>query len=272
MAHIDYWRVCSFSDKDYIDWATYVRGKGRCRAVRFLQYEGFRLAAVDRALFYGKAEQLDRVTGAYNRHYLMQDSGSPAHDTFRQIDSDTTYCTRLDLQRTMLNPRWFSQEHCDQLYESLPIAKSIVKSALVTIYSGSRTSEVFWRLYQKDTGILRLEVELKGATARRAYLTLKAGHSPDALFRHFLDKSRWPDYVKESYQAPNDQTAKMAQIEAEQSKARKLAWVASIMPKIGDLAGDHDIGAEILRYIESLYYGTLHLKGSGDPGDSENSH
>lgn len=255
VTRIDYFRICSFSDGDYYQMGSFVRNRGHCTPARFLQYEGFRLS--DSSLFYGIGGQVSADdTGEIKRHYLIQASGMESHDLFLALPRfGSAYATRIDLQNTLT---WdaFDEALADAIYAKLSRGKSIIKSDTCTVYSGQRTSEVYWRLYQKSAGFVRLEAEIKGNRAKALYQHLMAGNHPDGAFSGLLEQSVWPSLVKDKYAIETGDTWKYVRVEIDAIKARKLAWIKSIMPVVVQYANDHDIGEQVRAQIEIAYTAT----------------
>lgn len=252
MTRCDYFRICSFADYDYYLMASFVRSRGHCTPARFLQYEGFRLD--DASLFYGMGSQVRQDgSGEIKRHYLLQASGAESHDLMLALPRfPTAYATRIDLQNTLI---WdtFDADTAEAVYSQLPKAKSIIKSDRSTVYAGKRTSEVYWRLYQKEAGFIRLECEIKGNRAKALFRHIAAGNSLDGAYSGLLGKSVWPNDIKERFAVLTSDTWEYVRIELDAMKARKLSWIRNIMPVIVDFANDHDIGPQVKAQLEIAY-------------------
>lgn len=252
MTRCDYFRICSFADHDYYMMASFVRSRGHCTPARFLQYEGFRL---DKStLFYGMGGQTSQDgTGQITRHYLLQASGSESHDLLLALPKFSTgYATRIDLQNTLT---WdtFDATTADAIYSQLPKGSSIIKSNTSTVYAGKRTSEVYWRLYQKEAGFVRLECEIKGNRAKSLFRYISAGNSLDGAYSALLRQSVWPSHIKERFDVEPAETWEYVKVELHAMKARKLAWIRNIMPVVVEYAQDHDIGPQVRSQIEIAY-------------------
>lgn len=259
MANVDYWRVCTFADSDYVLLAAWISRFGLGKAARFLQYAGKQIR--DTPMFLGKGEQVTK-DGEILRHYLCQHSGSESHKTWPELLSRSTnsmYCTRLDLQRTIRDP--LRAEDWRPLYDTLPGKKSIVESDTRTIYIGVRTSDSFARLYQKDGGFLRLEFETKGAWSRRFF---QRGIDINSVYSFLLTRCALPEQIKALFSLRSDTNDEYAKEVLEHGNERKLAWLQTIAPAILKMGADQDIGEKACAIVEILYQTMLQAKEDRD--------
>lgn len=182
---IDYLRLATWDLKTYTSIAAIINEHHLTKPAHWLQYHGRR--SDDGGVFHGQGVQGNR------QHYITHSSGEQS-DTWARYFLDKNldaYCTRLDIQVTIDEPR----EHDGrELYEKVHRhTKSIVQSpGVTTVYIGARASQLFIRVYEKvlDQRYLRCEFELKQDYARNAWDHLGAGEVKMAdLFNSCLERS-----------------------------------------------------------------------------------
>lgn len=198
-AKLDYLRLCSWDYTVYLDTKSrlMLNWGGKWEPSKWLQYRGWRKQGV----FIGHGDQNGK------RHMVMHASGHMADRVWRSFSGIAGwYATRIDVQVTIDPP-------CG--YEKLSMVRDDTDEYNVTLiegvdndtlYLGSRTSEIFTRLYEKPIlleNFLRLEFELKGSRARQAWLALEHDESVNAVFKFYLDASKLPEYIKEMFDDDN---------------------------------------------------------------------
>lgn len=128
--------------------------------------------------------------------------------------------------------------------------KSLIQSSTgITLYVGSRTSDTYWRLYDKTESTLRCELELKGKQVKRAWLAIAKGEQLGGIFNRFLKVSRVPNvYVKYFWSAKD--AANLPEVEKVVDLEAKLEWLKSLDKLVYKLANDHDTAEGLARLID----------------------
>lgn len=239
MASLDYLRLASFNFNYASIMAEFMGTWSKdWKTAKWLQYSGWRSGE----LFIGAGEQKRK------RHLVISCSGSASNSLAAFLFNDLDfYCTRIDVQRTIERPKHVKLRRIRKATKSMNT--TIIQSPENdTLYIGSRTSDLFTRLYEKqlDTMFLRLEFELKGKRARAAWGAIVHGKTPSHIFAHYLDKSKLPNVAKTWFSEPDDDLSYEATKEQEQHSAKKkLAWLRSLDESVERAMGDHEIGIEV---------------------------
>lgn len=241
---IDYLRLATFDPGQYLKIVALLRRDWhKWRPSKWMQYKGQESAC---GIFYGMGEQKSKP------HCLIQVSGQFAHKFylwFANLDKAITssfYCTRIDLQRTQSKP---SKDYRPTAYKRLRGAKSLIQSPTgSTLYIGARTSDTFWRIYDKTEAHLRCELELKSKLATRSYQALIAGESIGGVFNRFLLRSRVPKVYTEYFRAGSE-PAELPELEESENMGDKLQWLATLDALVFKLANDHDTAERTARLI-----------------------
>jgi hypothetical protein len=206
---------------------------------KWLQYKGWKNGTV----FIGHGEQKNRLHGVVN----VSGFGS---DLFyvNVLEWETFYCTRLDVQVTIRQP---NEVVLPEVYERI---RDFTKASLIqseqndTLYVGSRSSDIFTRLYEKvlDTKYLRLEFEIKGRRARSAWRALQAGSNPSEIFNYYTSKSHLPVDILRLFELADDGITSHAmreEIKADDEKT--LKWLQSIDGAFMKALSNHSIGMQV---------------------------
>lgn len=232
---IDYLRLATYDVIQFYNvTAAIERRFSQWRPKKWLQYKG-RIS--DNGVFHGIGDQNGRA------HCIIEISGY-ASQTFytwwKALPAELTgtfYCTRIDLQCTKNRP---DDEYRLKAYKRLRGAKSLIQSdSGITLYIGARTSDTYWRLYDKTEELLRVEVEIKGSLAKRAYASLRADEQITNVWNRFLLRSNVPTAYVEIYRADAD-IADLPDAEEEPDMQVKLDWLETLDGLIYKLAKDHD--------------------------------
>jgi len=238
---IDYIRFSTFDFQAYLKISEAMRRKWHgWRAGKWLQYKT--QVADGNKVMYGLGEQ------ATKPHGIFQASGRQAHLFYLWLTDNkwldgyisSLQCTRIDLQQTKTR-----QEHWDYLkaYKRLREPKQIIMSETgSTLYIGNRESDSFWRIYDKTDTALRVECELKGNQAKRAWGTIKNGESISSVYRYYLKKSRVPAILAQEYMIGLDVLDPDSLVQAEDIDLEtKYLWLAKLDGLVYKLANDHDL-------------------------------
>lgn len=246
--HIDYLRLASWEFNAYVELMPFLmetwpndwqRGK-------WLQYVGWRKEGV----FVGRGVQGNKA------HTVLNISGAQAqvwHTDFLRLDG--WYCTRIDLQRTIVTPLASDEtlalirDDCDTKKTTL-----IESEENDTLYLGSRTSDKFTRLYEKilDATYLRLEFELKGYRSRACWDAIRSGETTDKIFCFYLEGSKLPERIKFDYNKPGDTATDLAmRLEIEKDERKSLKWIISLDKSMAKNMASHGIGEQVKIIIRS---------------------
>jgi hypothetical protein len=227
--------------------------QGTFSHAKWLQYRGWKNDVV----FIGHGEQKNRLHGVVNM------SGYSSDDHYHAlIEWDTFYCSRIDVQVTVRQP---NEVILPEVYERI---REFTKTSLIqselndTLYVGSRSSDIFTRLYEKvlDTKYLRLEFEIKGKRARSAWRALQAGSSPSEIFNYYASKSHLPVDILRLFELADDGITSHAmreEIKADDEKT--LAWLQSIDGAFMKALSNHNIGDQVQMILDGwcAYAGNL---------------
>jgi hypothetical protein len=213
---------------------------------KWLQYVGWRKEGV----FVGRGEQHHKA------HTLINISGYLAQDMYQFcVALPGWYCTRIDLQRTIKTPlaedEKLAMVRDDCTTKKLMLIESEEND---TLYLGSRTSDLFTRLYEKvlEDTYLRLEFELKGYRSRATWDALKTGETADKIFVYYLEKSALPEQIKDYYSREGDiATEKVMRLQIAHDEAKKLAWIMTLDPSMMKNMASHGIGEQVKVIVRS---------------------
>lgn len=211
---------------------------------RWLQYRGWR----KEELFIGHGEQNGK------HHCIIQTSGSLSDRVIKTLLSlEGWYCTRLDIQVTLFCPKEFKlawvRDQCRTKNTTL-----IESKENDTLYLGSRTSDIFTRLYEKISTekLLRLEFELKGLRARAAWESLMLGEYAQAIFLYYLRSSKLPNDIIEMYENYDVASTKHAmRLIHEHDTEKVLKWITSLSDSIEENMANHEIGESVKVLVRS---------------------
>lgn len=257
-AHIDYLRLGTWDAGDYSKIAKKINEHFITRPGHWLQYHGRR--SEDGSAFHGTGHQ------GRKPHHICHISGDAAEDWAKHlklaVPGDTTYCTRLDVQTTILCP-----ENYDSLafYElSQRVARSIVMNPETsTVYIGARSSDLFMRLYEKiilETMYLRMEYELKGAYSRN-WWSHWFGEPDliDMLFISCINRMRIPEPYSSWFNPDDDKTDCLNSEKLDADLAQKLTYLRNTESALVRYIYAHDTREHAVSTIERLVATISHL-------------
>lgn len=245
----DYLRIASWSDRAYSNIVARVMlaWPDDWKQSKWLQYRGWKKESffIGHGRQQGKSHTVINVSGSLSQKMLP---------TLRELDE--WYCTRIDLQITidacvMGDDRLaMVRDDCDT--KNTTLIESIEND---TLYLGSRSSDVFVRLYEKileDKKYLRLEFELKGQRARACWLAIVQGESIDKVFKYYNKRSKLPGNVKEWFDAYGvAATQEAMNNEILHASRMKLKWLQSLDTAVMKYMNNHDIGDDVKELIRS---------------------
>ena len=234
---IDYLRIGTYDTIIYYNLTASIHRRwSQWKPEKWLQYKGRK--NVD-GIFHGMGDQASRA------HCIIQVEGSFAHKFylwFRQLPESVQsafYCTRIDLQRTQIRP---SKEYRPIAYKRLRGKKSLIQSdSGMTLYIGARTSNTFWRLYDKTDEALRCEIECKSDMAKRFWVALNMGESLGSIWNRALLQSKVPKVYVEYYRSDKE-PAVLPSLDTVPDMDAKVKWLASLDSLVYKLVNDHDVG------------------------------
>ena len=250
--HIDYLRVTTWNFQAYTAMVTLFRGLGKgWRETRWLQYNGFKTDTY----FYGQGAQDGR------RHFVLQASGPSAMQLLGLVRfNDHFYCTRIDLQTTIKEPDDYDAAKLYDDVRALPDNRRntslILSDTGSTVYFGNRSSDTFSRCYQKnldDIPYLRLELEIKGATARKVYENIRLGHLTflDA-YRYIFRRFTKPQYLDDWFSLSEPVNGEYIDHEVLSAKNSRLEWLLSLEATIIKMGNDHVTGQPTKALLERI--------------------
>lgn len=260
-AHIDYLRLGTWDSSDYSKIAVKIEEHFITLPGHWLQYHGRR--SRDGSAFHGTGEQGRRS------HHLCHISGDTAeewaHHLKLAVPGDSVYCTRLDVQTTILRPQDYDSL---AFYEqSQRVARSIVMNPETsTVYIGARTSDLFMRLYEKiilEKMYLRLEFEIKGAYSRNWWSLWKSETElVDMLFISCVNRIRLPEPYKTWFNPSNDETDVLNAEKLDADLAQKLTYLRNTETALVRYISDHATREYAVSLVERLSMTISHLDSS----------
>lgn len=246
MPSIDYIRLATWNADDYPRVMSRIMRswENGWEQGKWLQYKGWRKEGV----FIGVGEQNGR------RHAVICASGGLAHRLFSGLKNlQGWYCTRLDLQETIVEPEYVKlssvREDCHTKNTSL-----IESNENDTLYLGSRTSEIFTRLYEKplDIMMLRLEFEIKGSRSKMAWQALLKKETVASIFSFYLDASKLPIDILDLFR---DQTAESTKATMRAVESHDIGktwkWLESLDATMEKNMANHEIGEQVKSLVRS---------------------
>jgi hypothetical protein len=249
--YLDYLRLSTWNLAAYTAESARLRLLGaKWRKAKWLQYAGQKTDEY----FHGIGQQNGK------RHFILQASGPAASDLFDLVrGNEKFYCNRIDLQMTIQEPENYDAR---KVYDDVrTISGNTRNSSLIlsntgsTVYFGNRTSDSFVRCYQKDLDnkkFLRLELELKGITARYTYENLRLGNvSAAEAYNHLFRRFKKPEYLNKWFDINNEKNQKYATFEHLKYKNNKLEWLMSLENSIVMLGNDHATGQSVRTFLEN---------------------
>lgn len=243
----DWIRIATWSDVDALEIRSRITSEfwsvGTPEPWRFQQYKGRRIGYIK----WGAGKQAGRY------HFIIEVSGAHAHcflEWFLKLPESVRagwYATRLDIQSTRLTPGW---DNRPLAYKRLRDPKQLTQSSTgTTLYVGSRTSDSYYRIYDKTELLLRCELELKGKQANKSLAALQKGESLTSIYATFLRRSRVPKKYCD-YFGDMTQNADLEEAEPAEDMERKLDWFAQLDKLAYKLANDHDTRDRFKEVIE----------------------
>lgn len=246
--HIDYLRIASWKPNAFVNTMVVMMEDESVKWERgkWLQYIGWRAENV----FIGRGEQHGKA------HTLINISGYLAQNFYQFCVGLTGwYCTRIDLQRTIKTPladdEKLAMVRDDCTTKKLTLIEGEEND---TLYLGSRTSDLFTRLYEKilEDTYLRLEFELKGYRSRAAWDALKTGETADKVYFYYLERSALPEQIKDHYSREGDSaTEQVMRLQLAHDEAKKLAWIMTLDASMMKNLASHGIGEQVKVIVRS---------------------
>jgi hypothetical protein len=204
---IDWFTISTFDKKTGNEWSLYLMAmnEGELRIQQRLQYTG--IVASDKEggnIFFGDGFQDGK------QHFIVQCSGNMAHllypDFSGYVSSGLAKCTRVDLQRTVVQPPGWSQLDYETECEAKGYKPTKRRSRaeygegeLMTVYSGKRTSGRLNRLYQKQqddgTYLIRYETEYSRAYSHKVAHGIALGEMPASFLNSEIERRNMPEYL-----------------------------------------------------------------------------
>lgn len=234
---IDYLRLATFDIVSYYKLSAQIERKwSSWRPHKWLQYKGRKNQD---GIFHGMGDQGKRahcvisVSGSFAHLFYLWFAGKP--DSIR----NAFYCTRIDLQRTQSQP---VKEYRVTAHKRLRGKKSLIQSDTgTTLYIGSRTSDTFWRLYDKTETHMRCELETKGRMAKRLYMALCGGESIAGVWNRILLRSKVPNVYVE-YFCSHGEPAVLPDLTEPTDLESTIQWLATLDSLVYKLINDDDVG------------------------------
>lgn len=252
---MDYWRATT----DHIEYLDEMMdeliGQGEIGEKWFFQqYKGHMFGSVKA----GTAIQNGRPS------YIIDVSGETAHTSRNVLKYSDMKVTRLDVQYTIRKPSWWDTVEYHYMMEMGEWPNNVTRHVNTllnrgddTVRIGSRTSETFIRVYVKESDYVRFEVEYKKSTAVASWKLIKAGDvgamasmliaEIDAIPYHPLNGE-----IRKSLVKMTDYSFRPRPERVTKQPAKKLRWLASLLPTIEKMANDSEYGHVVRGWILDL--------------------
>lgn len=252
--NLDYIRLATWDSTGYTGLAARLMHSwaGDWKHAKWLQYKGWRKEEV----FIGRGNQQDKV------HCVLQASGSASQRLLNGLKKlDGWYCTRIDLQSTIVHPGDMPLRHVRDRIDK-PNLTLIESQQNDTLYLGSRGSSFYMRLYEKplEQKYLRLEFELKAERARACWIAIVQGEPLSRIYKYYLDRTGLPLDVMKLFSDPEtDATAESMRAEIASNNAKKLRWLLSLDAAVMEALANHEIGTSARELIKAWCKHADHL-------------
>lgn len=260
--HVDWIRLASWESNAYTDIISRIMlsWPDNWEQSGWLQYKGWKKEAffIGHGTQQGKQHTIINVSGALSQKLLPT-----------LITLDGWYATRVDLQITVDasvmgdDNLAIVRDYCQTLNTTL-----IESRDNDTLYLGSRSSDVFLRLYEKileGKKYLRLEFELKGQRSRACWTAITNGEPTDKIFKHYNQRSKLPGNVKDWFNAYGvSATQEAMNNEVLHAMRLKLEWLQSLDTSVMKYMNSHEIGDEVKTLIRAWSAHADYLDRSND--------
>ena len=250
-SHIDYLRLGTWDSSAYCAISKKINEHFITRPGHWLQYHGRR--GQDGSVFHGTGNQAGRV------HHICHISGDTSADWANHLKSaipgDTLYCTRIDVQTTIL---------CPEKYDSLEfyeLSKRKSRSIILnpetsTVYLGARNSDMFMRMYEKiilDKLYLRLEFELKGAYSRNWWKHWRCEPELiDLLFTSCINRIGLPEPYRTWFNPSGDKTDILNADQLKANLEQRLTYLRNTETALVRYLYDHATREYVIYLAERL--------------------
>lgn len=252
---LDYWRLTTFDFKKYqrLVWDVVPNDVSGERG-GFQQYKGTQYAHI----FHGQGEQGGKT------HYLIHVSGERTQELMNElIDNDDLRSTRIDVQLTLPLPGDFD---CRELTDALRFGvwpgierdvQLIDNGGDDTVTVGDRTSDRYIRIYVKEKGWLRFEVEFKGDRAQRAALLISDGKQTAMCGIVLSELNRLPNapyldlFRTHIVSRGCEELGVLVKVKSTDG-LKRMKWLRSLLPTIRRMMRDHDYGYIVSGWIIDL--------------------
>jgi hypothetical protein len=250
-AHLDYLRLGTWDSYVYSKTAQKINEHFITKPGHWLQYHGRR--GHDGSVFHGTGNQGGKV------HHICHFSGDAsqewAHHLKLALPGDNLYCTRVDVQMTILCPKEYDPLAFYEL--STRTARSIILNPETsTVYLGARNSDLFMRMYEKivlDEMYLRLEFELKGAYSRNWWSHWRSEPELiDLLFTSCINRIGLPEPYRSLFAPDLDETDILNAAQLEADLAGRLTYLRNTETAMLKYLFDHSTREYVISFAERL--------------------
>ncbi len=250
-AHIDYIRLGTWESSAYCTIAAKVNEHFITKPGHWLQYHGRR--GEDGSVFHGTGNQGGKVH--HICHFSGETSQEWSHHLKLQLPGDNLYCTRIDVQTSILRPKDYDPLKFYEL--SKRTARSIILNPETsTVYLGARNSDLFMRMYEKivlDEMYLRLEFELKGAYSRNWWSHWRSEPELiDLLFTSCINRIGLPEPYKSWFLPSGDKTDILNAAQLEANLAQRLTYLRNTETAMLKYLFDHSTREYVISFAERL--------------------
>ena len=250
-AHLDYLRLGTWDASSYCAIAEKINEHFITKPGHWLQYHGRR--GKDGSVFHGTGNQGGRVHHVC--HFSGETSQEWSHHLKLALPGDNLYCTRIDVQTSILRPKNYDPLAFYEL--STRTARSIILNPETsTVYLGARNSDLFMRMYEKnilDEMYLRLEFELKGAYSRNWWSHWRSEPELiDLLFTSCINRIGLPEPYKSWFHPSGDKTDILNADKLAASLEQRLTYLRNTETAMIKYLYDHSTREYVVSFIERM--------------------
>lgn len=261
-AMVDYFTVTTFSDELMGEWYDSLSVHGEMKREKRKRYEGWRGDGEYSSVFLGVGKQKGMP------HYIIECSGAGSDSLLNRLVGDDLVhgrakCTRIDVQVTIDQPVDWSQLRYEINAEKAGLKPTKRRSPdtvngigeLITVYTGTRESGRFNRVYQKvmQSGelLLRFETQFGRGYAHAVAAELCAGKTgaesvvKGEIYRRGLEDLEVFDLWKCRLYQPKQEK----KLEVDK---RALWLVADVLPVFAEYINRHDADPSVVDMFVSV--------------------
>lgn len=269
---IDYLSLTTYSHFDFLSVANQLEREydGGLVQARRMQYNGLEYKTDSGSFFMGIGMINER------EHHMIQASGMLSHRVaeichewgFSTMSKpDQWSCKRIDIQLTIRHENLDAHELRKRIRgaewpKGIARKLTVISSETDTLYIGSRSSAVMFRIYQKDDEHVRLELEMKKDVAKRCWeWFIRECKDSESMNRTAVDILSFEvrnipnvEYLRK-YRKALASKNRIDVSTGERAKgddSKKYKWFVSLIPTLERMANDSDYGWKVRAVFKGI--------------------